>query len=50
MNYQYRFGHSFTEATKILYRDGGFGRYYQGMSAALVQGRSFDVFLFSILR
>ena len=41
MNYQYRFGTSFTTATKTLYQDGGFGRYYQGLGAALVQGKSF---------
>lgn len=40
MNYQYRFGHSFTAASRILYEDGGFGRYYQGLGAALVQGES----------
>ncbi|KAH8652056.1 mitochondrial carrier domain-containing protein [Xylariales sp. PMI_506] len=38
MNYQYRHGSSFTTATKTLYEDGGFGRYYQGLAAALVQG------------
>ncbi|EPE10534.1 mitochondrial carrier protein [Ophiostoma piceae UAMH 11346] len=38
MNYQYRFGHSFTDATSILYNEGGLGRYYDGLSAALVQG------------
>ncbi|KAF8321324.1 mitochondrial carrier, partial [Clavulina sp. PMI_390] len=38
MNYQYRFGHPFTEAARILYADGGYGRYYQGLGAALVQG------------
>jgi len=38
MNYQYRHGTSTTVATKTLYRDGGLGRYYQGMGAALVQG------------
>jgi hypothetical protein len=38
MNYQYRFGTSFTAATKTLYEAGGMGRYYQGMGAALVQG------------
>jgi len=37
MNYQYRFGNSFAGATKILYQE-GFGRYYQGIGAALVQG------------
>ncbi|CAK7225119.1 hypothetical protein SCUCBS95973_005751 [Sporothrix curviconia] len=38
MNYQYRFGHSFTEATQILYRERGLGRYYDGLGAALIQG------------
>lgn len=38
MNYQYRFGHSFTDATTILYGEGGFGRYYDGLGAALIQG------------
>ncbi|KAF1937390.1 mitochondrial carrier [Clathrospora elynae] len=38
MNYQYRHGSSTTIATKTLYQDGGLGRYYQGMGAALIQG------------
>ncbi|KAH9860831.1 hypothetical protein J1614_012164 [Plenodomus biglobosus] len=38
MNYQYRHGSSLTVATKTLYADGGVGRYYQGMGAALFQG------------
>lgn len=40
MNYQYRYGHSFTEATQILYYEerGGLGRYYDGLGAALIQG------------
>ncbi|TID26374.1 mitochondrial carrier [Venturia nashicola] len=38
MNYQYRFGTTFTAATKTLYQDGGMRRYYQGIGAALVQG------------
>ena len=38
MNYQYRFGTTFTVASKTLYADGGFGRYYQGLGAALIQG------------
>ncbi|KIK64133.1 hypothetical protein GYMLUDRAFT_71572 [Collybiopsis luxurians FD-317 M1] len=38
MNYQYRYGTTTTQATKTLYRDGGFRRYYQGLTAALVQG------------
>ncbi|CAK7274739.1 hypothetical protein SEPCBS119000_006327 [Sporothrix epigloea] len=38
MNYQYRFGHSFTGATQILYRQRGLGRFYDGLGAALIQG------------
>ncbi|KAK3330051.1 mitochondrial carrier domain-containing protein [Apodospora peruviana] len=38
MNYQYRFGNTFTGATKTLYHDGGPRRYYQGIGAALFQG------------
>ena len=38
MNYQYRYGTTTTQATRILYNDGGWTRYYQGLSAALVQG------------
>ncbi|KAF8590412.1 mitochondrial carrier [Ramaria rubella] len=38
MNFQYRFGMSTTLATKTLYADGGMGRYYQGLGAALIQG------------
>ncbi|KAG8409216.1 hypothetical protein J3458_019333 [Metarhizium acridum] len=38
MNYQYRFGTSFRTATQTLYHAGGLGRYYQGLTAALVQG------------
>ncbi|KAF2131269.1 mitochondrial carrier [Dothidotthia symphoricarpi CBS 119687] len=38
MNYQYRHGTSLSVATKTLHQDGGLGRYYQGMGAALVQG------------
>lgn len=38
MNYQYRYGATATEAIKTLYADGGYSRYYQGLSAALVQG------------
>lgn len=40
MNYQYRHGTSLTTATKTLYQDGGYGRYYAGMGAALFQGTS----------
>ena len=38
MNYQYRYGTTTTEATHTLYMDGGWKRYYQGLTAALVQG------------
>ena len=38
MNYQYRYGTTMTQATKTLYADGGWTRYYQGLTAALVQG------------
>jgi len=39
MNYQYRFGTSFTAASKTLYESGGYLRYYQGLGAALIQGQ-----------
>ncbi|WWC57731.1 uncharacterized protein I303_100265 [Kwoniella dejecticola CBS 10117] len=38
MNYQYRYGGSLKNATKTLYEDGGFKRYYAGLAAALFQG------------
>lgn len=38
MNYQYRYGTTTTEAIRTLYADGGWARYYQGITAALVQG------------
>ncbi|KAI9068953.1 mitochondrial carrier [Trametes sanguinea] len=38
MNYQYRYGTTTTQAIKTLYADGGWTRYYQGLTAALVQG------------
>ncbi|KAH9934004.1 mitochondrial carrier [Epithele typhae] len=38
MNYQYRYGTTLTQATKTLYADGGWTRYYQGLAPALVQG------------
>ena len=38
MNYQYRYGTTTTEATRTLYADGGFVRYYRGLLAALLQG------------
>ncbi|PPQ69002.1 hypothetical protein CVT26_001936 [Gymnopilus dilepis] len=38
MNYQYRYGTSTTHAIHTLYADGGWPRYYQGLTAALIQG------------
>lgn len=38
MNYQYRYGTTTTQAIKTLYADGGWTRYYQGLTAALFQG------------
>jgi hypothetical protein len=38
MNYQYRYGTTTTQATLTLYDDGGWKRYYRGLSAALIQG------------
>lgn len=38
MNYQYRYGTTTTQAIITLHEDGGWKRYYQGLSAALVQG------------
>ncbi|KAF9496912.1 mitochondrial carrier [Pleurotus eryngii] len=38
MNYQYRYGTTTTAAINTLYHDGGWTRYYQGLSAALIQG------------
>jgi len=38
MNYQYRYGSTTTRAIKTLYHDGGWTRYYQGLTAALFQG------------
>ena len=38
MNYQYRYGTSTTEALTTLYADGGFPRYYSGLTFALIQG------------
>ena len=38
MNYQYRYGTTMTQATKTLYADGGWTRYYQGLTAPLIQG------------
>lgn len=35
MNYQYRYGGTIKGATKTLYEDGGFRRYYAGLAAAL---------------
>ncbi|RDX39710.1 hypothetical protein OH76DRAFT_1490829 [Lentinus brumalis] len=38
MNHQYRYGGAPPQATKTLYADGGWTRFYQGLAAALVQG------------
>ncbi|KDQ12582.1 hypothetical protein BOTBODRAFT_161472 [Botryobasidium botryosum FD-172 SS1] len=38
MNFQYRYGTSTIEATRTLFLDGGYGRYYRGLGAALIQG------------
>jgi len=38
MNFQYRFGGSMITSTKELWREGGFPRYYAGLTAALFQG------------
>ncbi|KAF8804160.1 mitochondrial carrier [Phlegmacium glaucopus] len=38
MNYQYRYGTTATQAVHTLYEDGGWTRYYQGLTAALIQG------------
>ncbi|KAJ7074761.1 hypothetical protein C8F01DRAFT_1215774 [Mycena amicta] len=38
MNYQYRFGTTMSQAISTLYADGGWTRYYQGLTAALIQG------------
>lgn len=38
MNYQYRYGTTTTQAIVTLHEDGGWKRYYQGLSAALIQG------------
>src|ERR1700712_2546239 len=35
MNYQYRFGGGFKNATRTLWNDGGFKRYYAGLPPAL---------------
>jgi len=37
MNYQYKHGISFNEALDRLYKEGGVRRFYQGLSAALIQ-------------
>ncbi|OXC67858.1 hypothetical protein AYX13_03539 [Cryptococcus neoformans] len=38
MNYQYRYGGGLKSAAVTLYEDGGFKRYYAGLTAALFQG------------
>ncbi|KAF8736219.1 hypothetical protein AX14_000660 [Amanita brunnescens Koide BX004] len=38
MNYQYRYGTTTTQAIRTLNADGGWTRFYQGITVALVQG------------
>eukprot|EP00906_Rhabdomonas_costata_P019281 RCo028167 len=38
MNFQYRYGHTMSEALALLYADGGIPRFYQGLLPALIQG------------
>ncbi|KAK2459422.1 hypothetical protein APHAL10511_008561 [Amanita phalloides] len=38
MNYQYRYGTTTLQAIRTLNADGGWTRFYQGISAALIQG------------
>eukprot|EP01012_Entosiphon_sulcatum_P056017 TRINITY_DN7889_c0_g1_i1.p1 TRINITY_DN7889_c0_g1~~TRINITY_DN7889_c0_g1_i1.p1 ORF type:complete len:863 (-),score=83.56 TRINITY_DN7889_c0_g1_i1:491-3079(-) len=37
MNFQYRYGHCMTHAMKLLYREGGILRFYNGLLPALIQ-------------
>ena len=37
MNYQYRYGTGTREAMSTLYKQGGIGRFYQGLPYALMQ-------------
>ena len=37
MNYQYRYGTGTKEAMSTLYKQGGIGRFYQGLPYALMQ-------------
>ena len=38
MNYQYRYGGTIKNTAALLYKDGGIGRFYRGVGAALFQG------------
>ncbi|KAJ3057811.1 hypothetical protein HDU99_007119, partial [Rhizoclosmatium hyalinum] len=38
MNYQYKNGMDTKTAIQLLYKDGGFVRYYRGLGPALIQG------------
>lgn len=38
MNYQYRYGTTMAEAMRTLYKQGGIPRFYNGYTAALIQG------------
>ena len=37
MNYQYRYGLSLEETIQTLYKEGGIGRFYQGLTVAAIQ-------------
>ena len=38
MNYQYKYGGSFSESLKVLYKQGGLGRFYRGYLPAIAIG------------
>ena len=47
MNYQYRYGTSFNQTIKLLYKDGGIKRFYSGITYALMEApliKFFDTF------
>ncbi|KAF8315552.1 mitochondrial carrier [Cantharellus anzutake] len=57
MNYQYRFGKPFWVAATTLFAEGGYGRYYQGISAAIIQApvsrfgdTASNTFIFAVLK
>ena len=45
MNYQYRYGTSMRQATKTLFQDGGYARFYSGLAAALIQGEQWPLYV-----